>query len=516
MAGTRRLPRSANWFWAMPAELELSGAYSGLTPWARHLMLLALATMLLVAPAWADLSDVVAIWSRTGAFRHCVLIPFILLWLVWQRRALLTAAIPRFSLGGAALVLLGGLIWLAGAAGYIALLRQVGLLLSVQGLVIALLGNCVARILAFPLCYAVFLIPAGSEFEPWLQVATARIAVALLHLTGTPALLEGVFIETPAGLFRVAEACSGTGFLLAMAAYATLVASLCFKSWRRRFLFLSAAMAVALLTNGLRAFVIMKLADLTSIRNPVVQDHLLLGWLLFAVVLGLLMMAASRWFERPDPIDGGNAGRSAPARQVLPAVVVAMLLPHLWLLVTQPVDRPVPPPVAPLIAGWTLLPGAYRNEWQPHYDGATWIGQWRYRRSGGQERVDLAIILYGRQEEGRELVGFGQGAVMPGGRWAVMDNAVAPSGARGEWLRDAEGRLRYVATFYLVNGRTTGDKIGAKLAAIRARLTGGDQSAAAILLSTEGRRGESEPVVTAFLHASGSAQEMADRAHDMR
>jgi exosortase A len=486
-----------------------------LRPWPKHLLTLGAMALLLVALTHADIAAIIGIWERTGAFHHCFLIPPILLWLMWQRRSLLALLSPEYSVRGALLVALGGLLWLAGAAGYVALFRQAGLVIAGQGLVIALLGIPVARALAFPLGFALFLIPVGSEFEPILQLVTARIAVALLHLAGTPALLEGVFIETPAGLFRVAEACSGTAFLLAMAAYGLLVAVTCFTGLRRRILFMAVAMLVALLTNGIRAFGIMELANLTSIHNPAVQDHLLYGWLLFAAALAALMLAASRWFDRHPDAPFGDAstlqgiGGGARASIVIPAVLAALLLPPLWLAITEPADSAIPPPpTAPAITGWQRVGGT--SDWRPHFDGATWIGQWRYRR--GAETVDLAVIQFDRQSEGHELVGFGQGAVAPTDRWALMADAPAPTNARADWLRGPHGERRYVATFYLVGGTVTGSRIVAKLAAVRARLLGGDHGAAALLLSTPG----SDRTIGNFLRPGHSAQEMADRALTMR
>lgn len=487
-----------------------------LTPWTRHLILLAAIAILLAWLCREDIFGIVGIWQRTGAFHHCVLIPPILVWLVWQRRAVLAQLSPEYALNGVIWVAFGSCIWLAGAAGYVALLRHAGLVIAGQGLVVALLGVPVARALAFPLGFALFLIPAGSEFEPILQLVTARIAVAFLHLAGTSAVLEGVFIATPAGLFRVAEACSGTAFLLAMAAYGMLVASMCFTNLKRRIAFLAAAMTAAVLTNGLRAFGIMELANLTSIRNPAVQDHLLYGWLLFAAVLAGLMVAASRWFDRHPDAPHGDAsalqglGRGERgAAVVVPAVLGALLLPSLWLAATAPADSAVPPPpTAPAIPGWQRAGGT--SDWHPHFDGATWIGQWRYRR--GSETVDLAVIQFARQSEGHELVGFGQGAVAPVDRWALMADAPAPAGAHSDWLRGPQGQRRYAATFYLVGGTVTGSRIVAKLAAVSARLFGGDHGAVAVILSTPG----TDRTAADFLHNGGSAQEMADRALAMR
>ena len=83
---------------------------------------------------------------------------------------------------------------------------------------IACLGKAVARGLAFPLFYALFLVPVGEELVPRDADRHRRDrAWPCSRLTGVPAHLEGIFITTPTGYFEVAEACAGVKFLIAMA-----------------------------------------------------------------------------------------------------------------------------------------------------------------------------------------------------------------------------------------------------------------------------------------------------------
>ena len=103
-----------------------------------------------------------------------------------------------------------------------------------QGAVVAILGPHVARGLLFPLAYLAFLVPFGEALEGPLQTVTVAITMPLLHLFGVPASVDGVLITIPNGYFEVAEACSGAKFVIAMIAYGTLVANVCYVSWGRR------------------------------------------------------------------------------------------------------------------------------------------------------------------------------------------------------------------------------------------------------------------------------------------
>ena len=95
----------------------------------------------------------------------------------------------------------------------------------IVGLVAALLlveGWPRTRALWAPLAYLWLLVPVWDAFtepmhEPFQQ-ASAAMGVALLHLTGIPALRDGTFISMPNLQIEVARACSGINYLVAVLA----------------------------------------------------------------------------------------------------------------------------------------------------------------------------------------------------------------------------------------------------------------------------------------------------------
>jgi exosortase len=143
-----------------------------------------------------------------------------------------------------------------------------------------------------------FLVPFGDEIIPALQAITAKLAVALTHASGVPATVDGVFIDTPVGLFEVAEACSGVKFLIAMVALGTLVAHLCFASWKRRAAFMAAAVVVPVLANGVRAWGTIFVAQSQGIAFAAGFDHIVYGWIFFALVMAAVLGTAWRFFDR--------------------------------------------------------------------------------------------------------------------------------------------------------------------------------------------------------------------------
>jgi exosortase A len=406
--------------------------------WRGHLATLAAAWAAILLLFARDAADMATIWWTSSTFTHCLLILPILAWLVRQRLPEIKALAPAAWAPGLLLVGSGASAWLLGEAGSVSLLRHAGLVVMLQGSVVALLGRSVARGLAFPLFYALFLVPFGEELVPPMQQVTARISMALLGLAGVPAHLEGIFISTPTGLFRVAEACSGVRFLVAMAALAALVANLCFRAWPRRAAFVAAAMAIPVAANGVRAFATIWVAHLTDNEIAVGFDHIVYGWIFFGLVIALILAAGWPFFDRRpaepffDPArlqrPGTESGGGArAARAAVAAALIAAAAPAWTLAVSAAGTRPVPPVGLPEVAGWTRLPPA--GDWSPHYRGADRIALARYRNRAGQE-VELAVVVFARQAEGRELVGYGQGAADEDGAWSwTADTAPPPAGS---------------------------------------------------------------------------------------
>lgn len=466
-----------------------------------------------------DAADMAGIWWTSATFNHCLLIPPLIGWLVWQRLPGLERLAPIAWAPGLAVVGAGAFAWLLGEAGSVALARHLGLVLMLQGAVIACLGKAVSRALAFPIFFAFFLVPTGEEFVPIMQTVTAKMSMALLALAGVPAHIEGVFITTPTGYFEVAEACSGVRFLVAMAALGALVANVCFTSPWRRAAFVAASLVIPILANGVRAWGTIYVAYLTDNEFAIGFDHILYGWIFFAIVIALLMAAGWPFFDRKpsdpwfDPATlqpaGTPAGSPRRLTRVAAGAVALAALPMLWSGAVASSAAPVPDDITlPAVAGWERVPDNDIRPWRPRFTGAQALRIGRYRDADGRQ-ADLAIALFQRQQEGAELVAYGQGAAPPDGDWAWTADLPAPNGARAERLASF-GRLREVVSFYRVGDLLTGSAAAVKLATMRARLLGGRQSAVAILVSAEGE--EAGATIRAFLAALGPVERLADKA----
>jgi exosortase A len=505
----------------MTALLPVVRADPLASAWRNHVAALAAAGAAILLLFAGDAVDMVRIWWDSATFNHCFLVVPIIFWLVRQRLPELRALAPRAWAPGLAVVGAGGAAWLLGEAGNVALLRHLGLVVMLQGSAIACLGKAVSRGVAFPIFYAFFLVPFGEELVPPLQTLTAKMSMGLLALTGIPAHIEGIFISTPSGLFRVAEACSGVRLLVAMAALGALAANLCFRSWRRQLAFVAFALAVSVLANGVRAFGTIYIAYKTDNEVAVGIDHLVYGWVFFAIVMALIAAAAWRFFDRApnarwfDPAEiqapGSEPGRTASAAQVAAIAVAVAAVAPLWTgAVAAAGTRAVPDSQLPEVPGWTRLPAG--PEWQPNYSGADRIRLARYRNAKGQQ-IDLAVVVFARQSEGRELVGYGQGAADEDGAWSWTGDSVGPPEGKAE-LIGSHGKVREVVSFYRVGEIVTGSRARVKLETVKARLLGGPQRAVAVLVAAEAPADglSARPAIDSFLRDLGPVAPLADRA----
>lgn len=287
---------------AMLTDTRMAAALN--SEWRAALVRLSLATLALIALSLREWGEMLHIWWNIDSYSHILLIPPIIAWLVWIRREEVAEVAPRGSWPGLAAVALALALWLAGRYSELNLLAHAGAVAMLPAAVLTLLGPRVAALLALPLGFAVFLVPFGDEIVPPLQYLTAEMAIALTHMVGVTARIDGIYIHTPAGLFIVAEACAGVHFLIAMVALGVLTSFTSFTSWRRRALFMLACVVVPILANGIRAWATIYIAQFVGAEAAGGFDHIVYGWIFFGLVVALILGVAWRWFER-EPEDAG-------------------------------------------------------------------------------------------------------------------------------------------------------------------------------------------------------------------
>lgn len=298
--------------------------------WGRALTLFALTWAALFWVTFPEWSEMAHQWWDIDTYSHILLIPPIIVWLVWIRAEELVRVEPSGWLPGLGWFLVGMTIWLAGRSADINLIAQAGVIAAFQGAVLGILGLRAGLVLAFPLAYMAFLVPFGDEIIPPLQFVTAEIATLLTQWSGIETVADGILIDTPAGLFIVAEECSGVKFLIAMIALGVLVAHTCFSSWHRRLWFMLACVVVPIIANGIRAWATIFIAQYVGAEAAGSFDHIIYGWVFFGIVIAMVLGVAWRWFER-EPEDAGWSVAEVSAMPLVPRIEGKSVKPALVL-----------------------------------------------------------------------------------------------------------------------------------------------------------------------------------------
>jgi exosortase A len=470
--------------------------------WGMALPIIAAAVLAVLAIYWDTAKSIAAIWGSSQTFTHGYLIVPITLVLVWMKRREVAALAPRPDLPGFGLLSAAGFAWLAAEAAQVQVLAQYALVAMVPGAVLALAGRRVAWALAFPLAFLLLAVPFGEAFLPRLMEWTADFTVAALRMSGIPVYREGTFFAIPSGRWSVVEACSGLRYLIASVTVGAVYAYLTYRAWWKRALFLALSIAVPIVANFLRAYMIVMIGHLSSMKLAVGVDHFIYGWLFFGVMIGLLFWLGSFWREPASVSPQSRAIlEGAPARPALMvgAAIGAVALASAWPLYLPYLgaveDTPILLAAPAGASGWSLEP-QQASQWRPRYVGASASAVAVYRK--GERSVAVYLAYYRNQRQGAELVGS-QNLIAgdSGSPWARMSESLRsedlPSGTvelRQTRLGAAGGRL-LVWDWYRIAGYDLSNPYLAKALLARDKLLGrGDDSAAIVLAAPYDSRPE--------------------------
>ena len=497
------------------------------------LMALLLLQLLLYRDTYAAMAG---IWSRSDTFAHAFLVPPIALWLVWRQRAHLALVAPRAQAWWLLPLALAALGWLlADLAGLNAgsqLMVTVMLVLSVP----AVLGWQVAGLILFPLLFLFFMVPIGEfMLEPMMEW-TADFTVAAIALSGIPVYREGLQFVIPSGNWSVVEACTGVRYLIASFMVGTLFAYLNYRSWQRRALFMLVSIAVPIVANWLRAYLIVMLGHLSDNKLAVGADHLIYGWVFFGIVIMIMFVVGARWSEpdAPEPVasvvGSGQAGLASTSstsntRFAWPAVLACALLLALpqaaqWQLAHAGAAAPVQLalPELPGVPGSNLAPPL-----TPIFKGAAAEAQ----RTYGEGAAAVAVhVAYYRQQGYEAKLVSSENTLLRAEDWQRQRTSqalrAAPLGAGtapflvsevlhgGAATSSARQRLE-VRQIYWIDGHWTANNQAAVLYSLLSRLQGRGDDAAAVTLVATGDEASTRAALDAFgrTHLDAIAQSLA-------
>lgn len=450
-----------------------------------------LALILLILLLYRDTAvAMVDIWYRSETFTHAFIVPPIVAWLIWRKRAALAAIQPR-AMPWMLLPMAGlALLWWLGHLVNVASATQLAMTAMVVAAVPLVLGWRVARALTFPLAFAFFAVPIGEFLTPTLMHWTAQALVAGLRLTGIPVYQEGQQLVIPSGRWAVVAACGGIRYLVATFMVGSLFAYLNYRSAKRRAIFVAVSIVLPVVANWVRAYMIVMLGHLSNNEIATGADHLVYGWVFYGVIILGLFFIGARWAEfDPLPADAvppspgvASAGPAEPAAWAPLLVAALALLVLQWPLWIQAGQRgsaaaiPLRYELPPALAGWQSGAAA-AGDWKPFFATATLHLARRYQ--GPEGEVTVHVAYYRGQTGDVKMVSSNNMLIDPEDRrWILLKSGVAEAtgpGATHSWrtatILAAEGQgqssadrpQRTVWQTYWIGGRLAHGDIEAKL-----------------------------------------------------
>ncbi len=255
--------------------------------------LLALAALLVCLAGFSSaLLELVHRWNTQEEYSHGFLIPIVTAWLLWARRDALRASIDRPSLTGVALILIAIAMGIIGELSAIWILSQVGFVLALMGIVLAVGGYSLLSVTFIPIAYLLFAIPLPYFIDAVLtlklQLISSELGVFFIRLFQIPVYLDGNVIDMGTYKLQVVEACSGLRYLYPLLSLSFLAAYLFNAPWWQRIVVFLSSIPIAIGMNGFRIGVVGILVDRWGNQMAEGVLHFFEGWVIFLACSALL------------------------------------------------------------------------------------------------------------------------------------------------------------------------------------------------------------------------------------
>jgi exosortase A len=400
-------------------------------------------------PAILSMED---IWRRSDTFAHGYFILPIVAWLIWRDRAYFLNSNTKVSWLALPFFIAGLASYLFAYAADINVLSQLAAVITLISIIWFLIGNHLAWHYKFPLAYLFFLVPMGENLIPDLQDITAWFTVFFLKLNGIPVFRDGLYIQTPSGLFEVAVACSGIRYLIASVAVGTLYAYLSYRSIKKKLIFSLFAFILPVIANGIRAYLIVAIAHYSNMKYATGADHLVYGWLFFGFVIMLMFWIGGR-FADPE-LSEAQLIESSKANQVIQqGSIIGVSIVVSLLISTQIFYKNIPIVVAPVQPSIAIseLPEVSKSNW-----GVTFNNGVERSHVIDENNVEVFIAKFANKQTSGEMISWGN-VFHNSDYWTVVDSKVIETeegSAKIVHLRNTIGTSRSYIYHYVVSGST--------------------------------------------------------------
>lgn len=261
------------------------------------------AILLLVVYYDAIINLIQSDWLRED-YSYGYLIPFVVLYLIWDKRERLSALPSRPSWAGFIWVAMAFCLFWIGELGGEYLTLYISLWLMITGLLWVHLGWHKLKELAFALIMLATMFPLPNFLYTkvsWqLKLISSQLGVAMMQAAGMSAFREGNVIDLGFTQLQVVDACSGLRYLIPLIVLGLLLAYFFKAPFWKRAVVVASTVPLSIITNSLRIALTGVLYERWGAAVAEGFFHGFSGWFIFLVSLGvlLLLMWALNGFKR--------------------------------------------------------------------------------------------------------------------------------------------------------------------------------------------------------------------------
>ncbi len=245
-------------------------------------------------------------WWKKDDYSYCYLIPFIVLYLLWEKKNSFAVETIRPQWRGMIPFLLGIVFYWLGELGGEFYSLYLSFWLVIFGLCVMLMGMDKVKTIIFPLCmiFTMFPLPnfINNRITLQLKILSTKLGVLMMQAYGMSAYREGNVIDLGFTQLQVVDACSGLRYLFPMIVLSILVAYFYPARFWKRLIVVVSSLPLTILSNSLRIALTGILSEKFGAKVVEGFFHDFEGILIFMFTLGILLLEI--WIIRlifPEP-----------------------------------------------------------------------------------------------------------------------------------------------------------------------------------------------------------------------
>jgi colanic acid biosynthesis glycosyl transferase WcaI len=232
-------------------------------------------------------------WER-DEYSHCLLIPLLSAFLLWQRWTEIRRRHFEWMPAGLLVVVAGLLIWLFGSQAGSTAITAYSLVVVIAGCLLTVIGwNAFRRALG-PVALLLLMVPLPKPLHALMSTTllewSLHLGVEIMRLLDISVLLTGTVIDVGARQLQLGDSASGLSLLLPLLSIGTILAYFAGgRLWVRGVIVLS-TIPIAIAMNGVRVAVLGVQLLQTGTTGQLL--HLFGGWAIFMLCVAFLVAEA--------------------------------------------------------------------------------------------------------------------------------------------------------------------------------------------------------------------------------